>query len=273
MRATVSQEPTTCFVTGASSGLGAAIAEYLATPQTTLILHGRDKSRLNRVADICRSAGANVELQIGDLSIRETCLQVACFLSSRDIDEAYLCAGVGNFIAEKQIVEDFRSTFAVASVNFASTVTLATAIAGQMAKRRRGILALVGSVTGSFPLPIAPTYSASKVAIRIFSEMLSDRLKGQGLHGVIVSHVTLVFVDTPMSRRLESWKPGLLSPAAAAQRLVTTCRRGCRSFSIPKWFGAVNLVGHLLPQLLRRTLLMRIRAHQGAGSQTGYFQP
>ena len=255
----MSQDRHICFVTGASSGVGAAIARHLARPGTMLILQARNAVRLEEVADACRRSGAAVEIAYGDLSDKDALLQLAADIGGHPIDEAYLCAGAGDMRGPGRKVEDAGATFAVASVNFTATVTLATAIANAMVARERGQIVMIGSVAGAFALAMAPTYSASKSGLRIFAESLGD---GLASHGIGVTHIALGFVDTPMSQRLECWKPGMLTPETAARCIVDAARKNCRSVSIPAWFGPVQWVGRLLPPVLRRRIVARLGVAQ-----------
>lgn len=251
----MSQTTLTCFVTGASSGVGAAIAKHLARPGAKLILQARNAARLEEVAAGCRHAGAEVEISRGDLSDKDFLLQLAADLKEHPIDEAYLCAGVGDMRAPGSKVENTGATFAVASLNFTATATLAMAIADAMVTRGHGQIVMIGSVAGAFALAIAPTYSASKAGLRIFAESLGD---GLAADGVGVTHIALGFVDTPMSQQLDCWKPGMLTPEVAAARIVAAARKNRPSVSIPAWFGPVQWLGSLAPTILRRFIVTRL---------------
>jgi short-subunit dehydrogenase len=255
----MSQTTFAYFVTGASSGVGAAIAKQLARRGTKLILQARNATRLEQIAEACRHSGAEVETRCGDLSDKDSLLQLAAALGTTAIEEAYLCAGVGDMRAPGRKVEDVSATFAVANLNFTATATLATAIATAMVARGSGQIVMIGSVAGAFALAMAPAYSASKAGLRIFAEALGDGLAAEG---VSVTHIALGFVDTPMSQRLDCWKPGMLTPEAAAARIIDAARAKRRSVSIPAWFGPVIWVGGLVPPALRRHLFARLDVAQ-----------
>lgn len=238
----------------------------MARPGTKLVLQARNRVRLEQVADVCRRSGAAVEIACGDLSDKERLLQLAADIGGRPIDEAYLCAGLGDMRPPGRKVEDPCATFAVANVNFTAAVTLATAIADAMVPRRCGRIVMIGSVAGAFALAMAPTYSASKSGLRMFAESLGD---GLARDGVGVTHIALGFVDTPMSRRLTCWKPGMLTPEEAARRIVGAAHRNCRSVSIPAWFGSVRWLGGLIPPVLRRGILARLSVTQSPPGAPG----
>jgi short-subunit dehydrogenase len=249
----------TCLVTGASSGVGAALARQLAGRGTSLVLQGRDAARLEQVAAACRGAEATVEIVRGDLAEKDALLQLADDFRDRPIGEAYLCAGVGDMRGPGQKLERPHATLAVASVNFSAAATLATAVAEGMLARGGGRIVLIGSVAGAFGLPMAPTYSASKAGLRIFAEGLGD---GLAAHGISVTHIALGFVDTPMSQRLDCWKPGMLTPETAARRIIEAARRNRRSVAIPAWFGPLQWATGLVPPILRREVFIRLSVGQ-----------
>ena len=89
----------------------------------------------------------------------------------------------------------------------------ANAIAAAMAGRGRGQIVLIGSIAESFPLPMAPTYAATKAGLRMFAEALGIRL---AKHGVGVTLVSPGFIDTAMSRQVTEPKPFLMSADKAA---------------------------------------------------------
>jgi short-subunit dehydrogenase len=247
------------FVTGASSGLGAALAQRLAKPGVKLVLQGRDTARLEATAQACRQAGAETEILQGDLADSAELTQLVDKIGETRLDEAYLCAGIGDMLRPGERIEKPQSTFAVASVNFTAAATLATSAAQGMLAQGRGRIVLVGSVAGAFALPMAPTYSASKAGLRIFAEALGDGLADKG---VAVTYIALGFVDTPMSQRLTCWKPGMLRPEEAAGRIIEAARRNRRSVSIPAWFGPVLAAAGLVPSPLRRFVMARLDVDQ-----------
>ena len=113
---------------------------------------------------------------------------------------------------------------------------------------------LVGSIVESYPLPMAPTYAATKAGLRLFAESLGMRL---AKHGVTVTLVSPGFIDTPMSRQVTEPKPFLISPEAAA----TVIKRGIAAKAavivVPWQYGVMRAVTNLLPRALLRWILSR----------------
>lgn len=167
----------TILITGASGGIGAALAKVEACPDVTLLLWGRDAARLAEVAALCRARGADVRTEIFDL--RDTAA-LAPKLAEADratpIDLAIFNAGLGGTAPDHAAAESPDTARAVAEVNFVAPIVGANMIAEAMAKRGGGQIVLVGSIAESYPLPMAPTYAATKAGLRMFAEALRLRL-------------------------------------------------------------------------------------------------
>jgi short-subunit dehydrogenase len=246
---------TTILITGASGGIGAALAHAYAAPGICLVLWGRDAERLEAVAAECRRRGATTEtdrldlLQVDLLRPRLDALD-----ARRPLDLAILNAGLGGTPPRDSIAEDPERVFEIATVNFTSPLVAASALAERMGRRGRGQIVFMSSVAGTFPLPMAPTYSGSKAGLTMFAEALGLRLRKRG---VTVTLVAPGFIDTPMSRGLETPKPFLMTAEAAA-RII---RRGIdrhRSQIVLPWPFAVILGGaRLLPRALIRAVMGR----------------
>jgi short-subunit dehydrogenase len=159
------------LITGASSGLGAALAEQYAADGARLILWGRDKARLNATAERCRALGAIVDTDDFDLLEID---QVITRLKARDeetpVDLAFFNAGIGGELAKGKNVETPQRSHEIAMVNITAPVVSATVLAQSMTQRKRGHIVFLGSVAERYPLPMAPTYSGSKAGLAMFAE-------------------------------------------------------------------------------------------------------
>jgi short-subunit dehydrogenase len=250
--------PTTILITGASGGLGAALARAHASPDAVLLLSGRDTDRLQAVAASCRARGAAVELYPIDLMDTAALAgRLAAIDRASPIDIAILNAGLGGETAAADVVEPATRALEVATVNFAATVVAATALAAPMAARRRGQIVLIGSVAAFFPLPMAPTYAASKAGLRSFAEGLGLRLER---HGVAVTLIAPGFVDTAMSRVLKGPKPFMIDADEAARRIRALIARRVRHAVLPRRFLVIRALYLALPPALRRAVMRRVDA-------------
>ncbi len=253
-------EPACVLVTGASSGLGAALAVHYAAPGRTLILWGRDPARLDAVATRCRAAGAAVRSRALDLLDVAAALDAVRADDARDpVALAILAAGLGDMRPPDAPTERPELVLELALVNFAAPATLATALGERMAQRGRGQIALLGSVAAFHDLPYAAAYAGSKAGLSRFATSLRLGLQDRGVGVTLVSPG---FVDTPMSRRLRAPKPFLLQPEAAAARIAAAIERNRAHQVLPWQFVAINWAAALLPPPLRRAVMRRTHAEQ-----------
>lgn len=245
----------TILITGASSGIGAALARAEARAGVTLLLWGRNAARLEEVADACRARGADARSELFDLS---DSAGFAAALAAADaatpIDLAIFNAGLGGTAPDMCAAEAPQTARAIAEVNFVAPVIGANLIAEAMAKRGGGQIVLVGSIAESYPLPMAPTYAATKAGLKMFAEALRLRLKK---HRVVVTLVSPGFIDTPMSRKVSEPKPFLMTADAAAKVISRRVARGDAAIVVPWQFRVIRAATCLLPRFVLRWALAR----------------
>ena len=243
------------LITGASGGIGSALARAYARPGVTLLLWGRDATRLEETAAACRARGAACHVERFDLrDLGALAARLAAADAATPIDIAIFNAGLGGTVPEGAAAETPEASRAVADVNFVAPVTGANAMATAMAKRGRGQVVLIGSIAESFPLPMAPTYAATKAGLRMFAEALGIRLAG---HGVSVTLVSPGFIDTAMSRQVTEPKPFLMSADKAAAIIARGIERKARTIVLPWQFAVIRGVAGLLPRAILRGVLSR----------------
>jgi short-subunit dehydrogenase len=244
------------LITGASGGIGAALAKAYAAPGVTLILWGRDLTRLQTVAADCRSRGAAAEVESLDL-LRVELLQprLEQLDARHPLDLAILNAGLGGTPPRENIAELPGCAFEIATVNFTSPVVAASVLAERMGRRGRGQIVFMSSVAGTFALPMAPTYSGSKAGLNLFAEALSLRLRKRG---VAVTLVTPGFIDTQMSRGLDTPKPFLMTADASAEVIRSGIDRKRTLVVLPWPFKFIRGSARFLPRALRRAVMGRM---------------
>lgn len=247
----------TVLITGASSGIGAALAHAYAGPDVRLVLWGRNRERLDETAAACRARGATVMTSSFDLSdIGVLVRNLEETESTMGVELAIFNAGIGGSIPGNQVAQETRAAHEMASVNFTAPVVGANFMAGRMAQRGHGQIVLVGSIAGEFPLPMAPLYSGSKAGLALFAEALRLRL---AKHGVRVTLIEPGFIDTPMSRGLTEPKPFLMSVDAATQVIVKGIERGRRRIIVPWQFALIRALAGFVPRALVRAVLAAVQ--------------
>jgi short-subunit dehydrogenase len=243
----------TILITGASSGIGAALAKVEARPGVMLLLWGRDESRLEAVAQECRARGAEACIQ--SLDLRDS-TRFAVALAQADaatpLDLAIFNAGLGGTAPDYAAAEAPETARAIAEVNFVAPVVGANLVAEAMARRGGGQIVLIGSIAESYPLPMAPTYAATKAGLRMFAEALRIRL---AKHRVKVTLVSPGFIDTPMSRKVTEPKPFLMDADRAARIISRKVAQGAVTIVVPWQFKIMRGLTELLPRSVLRWVL------------------
>lgn len=245
----------TILITGASSGIGAALARAEARSGVTLLLWGRNAARLERVAQECRARGAEARTEIFDLSDTAGLpARLAAADAAAPIDLAIFNAGLGGTAPDNAVTEGPGTARAIAEVNFVAPVVGAHLMAEAMARRGGGQIVLIGSISESYPLPMAPTYAATKAGLRMFAEALRLRLTK---HHVRVSLVSPGFIDTPMSQQVTQPKPFLIGADAAAKVISRRVARGDATIVVPWQFRILRAATELLPRSILHWVLAR----------------
>lgn len=210
------KNPNVILITGASSGIGAALAQNYAERGVKLLLTGRDPARLAHIEQLCRAKGAAVKTSAIPVTdgarLRE---QLLAWYDQEPIDLVIANAGIsgGGLIRHA----DHQSRFEdVMATNVNGTLNTILPLIGRMQQRRRGQIALMSSLAGYRGLPNAAAYSASKVAVRALAEALRPVLRRDGIH---VSVIHPGFIKTPLTDVNHFWMPFLMSADKASRKI------------------------------------------------------
>lgn len=226
------------LITGASGAIGGALAEEYAASGASLLLHGRDEARLQEVAGRCRDRGAEVETHSVDVRDRPALRAwVARAAEARPIDLAFVNAGVNQPIDPQLHAEPWAGAEALIEINVLGAIATVDALLPSMRAQGRGQIALMSSLAAYHGLPITPSYSASKAALKAYGEGMRGLLARDGI-GVTV--IMPGFVESAMERTFPGPKP-FLWPAARAARVIRRRLQGNPariSFPFPLDFGS-----------------------------------
>lgn len=229
-------------ITGASSGIGAALARAYAAPGHTLALTGRDETRLAAVADACRKSGAEVEIAALDVTDRAA---LANWLEASDTRQPIdlLIANAGISAGTGEAGETVAQAEKIFAVNLAGLLNTLHPIIPRMQQRGRGQIALMASLAGLRGLPTAPAYSASKGAVRLYGEGLREALAP---FGISVSVICPGFIRTPMTAVNKFPMPFLMEVNEAARRMKSGLARKKARIAFPgPLYAAVWLLAAL----------------------------
>lgn len=247
-------EPRSIVITGASSGLGAALARAYARDGVTLALTGRDRPRLAAVADACRLQGAAVRTAAIDVRDRA---QLAEWLyesdQARPIDLIIANAGVSAGTGGGE--EGAEQAARISAINVDGVLHTVLPLAPRMAARRRGQIALMSSLASFRGFPGAPAYCASKAFVRVWGEALRGEMAS---YGVGVSVICPGFVDSPMTAANKFKMPLLMPAERAAAIIVRGLARNRARIAFPwRLYAAVRFIA-ALPPLVMDPLLARL---------------
>lgn len=187
--------PDSILITGASSGIGDALARLYAQAGTTLFLSGRNAERLSAVAEACRGRGAAVESQVIDVTDPAAMARwVEACDAHRVLDLVIANAGVSG--GGPGIGHGLGATRPMLAINVDGVVNTVLPALERMRERGRGQIAIMSSLAGFRGLPSSPAYCASKAAVRAWGEGLRVRYARDGVR---VSVICPGFVESRMT--------------------------------------------------------------------------
>ena len=242
-------------ITGASSGLGAALALACAAPGVTLHLCGRDAPRLGASAAACRARGAVVHAQV--LDVADTTAMAGWIGGIGQIDLLVANAGIsgGTSGLPGETTAQIRRIFAVNLDGVLNTVLPALPLLAAQAPGSdgvRGRVAVVASIAAFVPAPSAPSYCASKAAVDTWAVASAAGLARQG---IVMSSICPGYVESAITAANRFPMPGLMPADRAAGIILRGIAKGRRRIAFPWWMAAAaRLTGLLAPRLLARLL-------------------
>lgn len=231
------------LITGASSGIGAALAVEYAAPDVTLHLLGRNGERLQAVANDCRAKGATVRTARIDVTDKEAMsAYIESAFAAQPIDlviaNAGISAGTGG---TEEPTEQVENIFAV---NVGGMLNTVQPLVPMMRARRAGHIAIMSSLAGIRALPSCPAYSASKAAVRYYGDALRGMMKRDG---VMVSVICPGYIHTPMTAVNNFYMPGAMGAERAALIIRCGLNRKKRRIAFPRrlylplwWLGCLS---------------------------------
>src|SRR5262245_19272897 len=218
-------------ITGASTGIGHALARTLAAEHCRVGLVARRASLLRELAEQIHAAGGVAEFAAADVGDRQQVLAAIGELASRlgPIDLLIANAGVGSPTTVDPL--NVADTERIFRINFFGALYAIEAVLPDMLRRGHGHLAGISSLGAYKGLPGESAYTASKAALNTYLEGLRIQLRKRG---VAVTTVCPGFVRTPMTADNRFKKmPWLMDADEAARRIVGALKRRCKVYNFP----------------------------------------
>lgn len=249
--------PSHILITGASSGIGEALAVHYAATGTRLLITGRNSERLMTAAGRCRDKGAEVDARVVDVADADamTSLIAECD-DARPLDLVIANAGVGLSSSKDRSLHDVaEATFAVNVHGVFNTVHPALQ---RMKARARddtpgGQIAIVSSIAAYHGLPGAAPYAASKAAVKSYGE----GLRGAYHDRVEINVICPGFVESRMTANNRFPMPFKMTAEKAARIIARGLAKNKAIIAFPFPTAAGMRLIQILPAPMSDALLRR----------------
>jgi len=170
-------------ITGASGGIGEAIAEQLASRKKDLLLVARSKEKLEAQCRLLRERhGINAQYIAADLSQPESAVKVFTEVRVRGLEVEMLVNNAGIGSSGEFSDQSLQSELDLIQLNVSTLVSLTHLFLQQMQSRKYGTIVNIASMTAFMPVPYMAVYAASKAFVRSFTEALTQECKPKGIH-------------------------------------------------------------------------------------------
>lgn len=236
------------IITGASTGIGKALALKYGNEENTLWLMARSTDKLNKIVKEIKNNGGDANSITCNLSDTEQMLEISKNIENQSggIDLLIVNAGYSsrlfyhgnNNIKEAQKMID---------LNFTSAIIMIEYFVQKMIKRNSGHIVGVSSIAGFRGMPNAGVYSATKAGIATYLEGLRVSL---GNYKIDITDIRPGFVDTPMTQEKNNPKPFLTTPNDAATMIFNAISKKKKRFIFPKPMIFVGWFARNLPNFL-----------------------
>ena len=247
--------PQVVTITGASSGIGRALALRYARNGICLRLIARNVLRLREVVDECHAQGAEVKYQTIDVRDRVAMAQWLCEMDqNQPIDLVIANAGVSSGTGGERGRNNYDRDYEVADTNIFGVLNTVLPLLPAMMARRRGQLAFMSSIGGMVPVASAAIYSASKAAVLSYGLALRASLEDSDLR---VSVICPGFVKSSMARRHIGWKPFEMSAEHAAELIIHGLSKNYALIAFPASLVICARIAALLPEPIQRFVMRR----------------
>lgn len=244
--------PLRVFITGASSGLGAALATHYAAQGATLALVARRGDQLDELMRRLPGSHCSYACDVADAqAMREA---AADFISRHGVPDIVIANAGISVGADPADPDDLVVLERTLRTNVVGVAASFQPFIAPMRAQRSGTLTGIASVAGFRGLPGSSAYSSSKAAAITWLESLRAELHGSGVRVVTVCPG---YVDTPMTRVNRYPMPFLLPADEAARRIARAIARGKRLAVIPWQMALVGVALRLLPRALYDRLFAR----------------
>lgn len=232
------------FITGASSGIGQALAVELGRKGAALGLLARRAETLREIVSEVEAAGGRALALPADVKDADAVRAAADQVREKfgRVDVLVANAGVGATTDARDLKPDAVAN--VISVNVLGAVNSVTAVLPEMVEQKSGQLVVISSLAAYRGLPKSAAYCASKAAVSAFFESLRVDLQGSG---VDVSIIHPGFIKTPLTAGREAQMPYLMELDDAVKKIVRAIEARKKSYAFPWQLATIVRAAMLFP--------------------------
>ena len=247
-------DPKSILITGAATGLGAALARVYAETGVSLFLSDINRVKLDAICEYCKSRGAEVhtnELNVTDRLEMEKWIQGADTIKPLELVIANAGISHGN-LPNEETADQVREVF---DVNVNGMLNTVLPVLPLLRQRKRGQIGILSSLACLQGLPHSPSYSASKAAIRIYAQGVHARVRREG---VTVTAIIPAFVKTPMTSGNLFEMPWMLEADEAALIIKKKLSQGKSEFVFPLPYALLAWFADFIPTSVK-AMITRLR--------------
>ena len=243
------------LITGASSGIGEALAVELGRRGAAVGLLARREEVLREVAAKVETAGGRAFAVAVDVRDAGEVKAAASKVSEQfgRIDVLIANAGIGEITLARDF--DIEVVTQILSVNVLGAMNSVAAVLPEMVARGSGQIVGISSLAAYRGMPGSGAYCASKAALSTFFESLRTELRPRK---IFVTTIHPGFIDTPMTRGRNQPMPFLLDPDRAAKMMLRAIEARRRTFAFPWQLAVVARIGKWLPAAVHDRVFAKV---------------
>ncbi|MFU0506575.1 SDR family NAD(P)-dependent oxidoreductase [Pseudaminobacter sp. NGMCC 1.201702] len=243
------------WITGASTGIGRALALRLAAEGYTVAATARDAERLSSLSEEASIINRNIISFPCDVTDQEQMAKTVAEIERAAGKIVLAVFNAGCYFPTRGDRLDALNILNTFDINLFGTVYGLVPVVDFMRARGRGHIVFIGSASSYFGWPSAAAYSASKAALATMAEALKYDFDKMNIRLQVLNPG---FIDTPLTEKYSFYMPGLMSVDDASARMARSLRTGGFESSFPRRFTLILKALNILPFSLRYRLVRKL---------------
>jgi len=236
------------LITGASSGIGEALARLYATKDNELYLLARREEKLKKLQNELLPLAKKIEIIVCDVSDFDTLQQKMRELS--DVDTVILNAGIS--LGHSLEITPFAEFKRLYDVNVLSNHAILEVLLPKFLEKKSGKIVFISSLASLFSMPSSKVYSSSKRALNAYAEGLRYKYEP---HGIKVINILPGFIKSELTDKNKFYMPFLLDTISGAKAIKKAIDRDKNFYPFPTRFYFLITIFKTLPAFLKQKII------------------